>query len=257
MIYTIISTTEKNKIEENRDCRVLRQPLSLLPKEFNEFINNTKNDNLRAERYLAYTTLLSGLKVFFGIDGASVAKDSEGKPYLIYDEKKYQKNEDLSVRCKSHQKNIDYDEKSSEEKTHTDDKAKICISISHSDGMVAVSISNEGEIGVDVQSKISPEKANRLSDRFFGDVEVLDEDLKVKYYYCDIVDNMAVFTKISLEDADRQDYTTKWAYSESVIKLYGRGFGDLSIMRTLAKKSKSENKTFKNQAWVISTSVEK
>ena len=257
MIYTIISTTEKNKIEENRDCRVLRQPLSLLPKELDEFINNTKNDNLRAERYLAYTTLLSGLKVFFGIDGASVVKDSEGKPYLIYDGKKYQKNEDSTVQYKTHQKNIDCDEKSPEEKTHTDDKEKIYISISHSDGMVAVSISDEGEIGVDIQSKISPEKANRLSDRFFGDVEVLDEDLKVKYYYCDIVDNMAVFTKISLEDADRQDYTTKWAYSESVMKLYGRGFSDLSNIRTLVNESKCENKSFQSNMWMISTSVKR
>ena len=257
MIYTIISTTDKNKIEENRDCRVLRQPLSLLPKELDEFINNTKNDNLRAERYLAYTTLLSGLKVFFGIDGASVAKDSEGKPYLIYESKKYQKNEDLLGQYTPYQKNIDCDEKSPEEKTHTDDKAKIYISISHSDGMVAVSISDEGDIGVDIQSKISPEKANRLSDRFFGDVEVHSEDLKVKYFYCDIEDAMAIFTKINLDDADRQDYTTKWAYSESVMKLYGRGFGDLSIMRILANESKSENKSFKDHEWVISTSVKR
>ena len=257
MIYTIISTTDKNKIEENRDCRVLRQPLSLLPKELDEFINNTKNDNLRAERYLAYTTLLSGLKVFFGIDGVLVDKNSEGKPYLVYESKTYQKNKDLLCQYTPYQKNIDHIEKASQEKTQAENKEKIHISISHSDGAVAVSISDEGDIGVDIQSKISPEKANRLSDRFFGDVEALDEDLNVKYYYCDIVDNMAVFMKISLEDADKQDYTTKWAYSESVMKLYGRGFGDLSIMRILANESKSENKSFKDHEWVISTSVKR
>ena len=255
MIYTIISTTEKNKIEENRDCRVLRQPLSLLPKELDEFINNTKNDNLRAERYLAYTTLLCGIKEFFGIDVASVAKDSEGKPYLVYESKKYQKNEDLLGQYMPYQKNIDYIEKASQEKTQTENKEKIHISISHSDGAVAVSISDDGEIGVDIQSKISPEKANRLSNRFFGDVEVHSEDLKVKYYYCDIEDDMAIFTKINLEDADRQDYTTKWAYSESVMKLYGRGFGNLSMIRTLANECSSENKSFKDQEWVISTSI--
>ena len=257
MIYTIISTTEKNKIEENRDCRVLRQPLSLLPKELDEFINNTKNDNLRTERYLAYTTLLSGLKEFFGIDGVLIDKNSEGKPYLVYEPKKYQKNEDLLGQYTSYQKNIDYSEKFSQEKTQAENKEKIHISISHSDGAVAVSISDEGEIGVDIQSKISPEKANRLSDRFFGDVEALDEDLNVKYYYGDIEDAMAIFTKINLDDADRQDYTTKWAYSESVMKLYGRGFGDLSIMRILANDSKSENKSFKDHEWVISTSVKR
>ena len=108
MIYTIISTVNKNKIKENRDCRILRQPLSLLPKELDEFVSNTKNDELRAERYLAYTTLLCGLDIFFGIDNATVKKNSDGKPYLVFDNKKYQKNEDASTLNDGNQKNEEY-----------------------------------------------------------------------------------------------------------------------------------------------------
>ncbi len=222
MIYTIISSTKKNRIEENRDCRALRQPLSLLSKELDEFISSTKNDSLRAERYLANTSLLCGLKAFFGIDNASVAKDPEGKPYLVYE---------------------------------TENNPEIHISISHSEGVVAVSLSNESEIGVDIQYKISNERAERLSNRFFGDVEVHSEDIGVKYYYCHILENEAMFEEIILEDADLQDYTTKWTYSESVMKLYGRGFGDLTILPDLIKQCKSETKKSTDNSWIISNSI--
>ena len=221
MIYTIISST-KNRIEENRDCRALRQPLSHLPKELDEFISSTKNDSLRAERFLAYTSLLCGLKVFYGIDNASVKKDLEGKPYLVYD---------------------------------SDSVPEIHISISHSEGTVAVSLSDEGEIGVDIQCKISAERAERLKDRFFGDVEVYSGNIGVKYYYCHISENEALLEEVILEDADSQDYTTRWAYSESVMKLYGRGFGDLTILSNLAKQCKNEVKRSIDNLWIIANSI--
>ena len=221
MIYTIISST-KNRIEENRDCRALRQPLSHLPKEVDEFISSTKNDSLRAERFLAYTSLLCGLKVFYGIDNASVKKDLEGKPYLVYD---------------------------------SDNAPEIHISISHSEGTVAVSISDEGEIGVDIQCKISAERAERLKDRFFGDVEIHSGNIGVKYYYCHISENEALLEEVILEDADSQDYTTRWAYSESVMKLYGRGFGDLTILSNLAKQCKNEVKRSIDSLLIIANSI--
>ena len=221
MIYTIISST-KNRIEENRDCRALRQPLSHLPKELDEFISSTKNDSLRAERFLAYTSLLCGLKAFYVIDNASVKKDPEGKPYLVYD---------------------------------SDSAPEIHISISHSEGTVAVSLSDEGEIGVDIQCKISAERAERLKDRFFGDVEVHSGNIGVKYYYCHISENEALLEEVILEDADSQDYTTRWAYSESVMKLYGRGFGDLTILSNLAKQCKNEVKRSIDSLWIIANSI--
>ena len=221
MIYTIISST-KNRIEENRDCRALRQPLSHLPKELDEFISSTKNDSLRAERFLAYTSLLCGLKAFYDIDNASVKKDPEGKPYLVYD---------------------------------SDNAPEIHISISHSEGTVAVSLSDEGEIGVDIQCKISAERAERLKDRFFGDVEVHSENIGVKYYYCHISENEALLEEVILEDAEGQDYTTRWAYSESVMKLYGRGFGDLTILSNLAKQCKNEVKRSIDNLWIIANSI--
>lgn len=222
MIYTIISTIQKNEIEENRDCRALRQPLPLLPKEIDDFIKNTKHEKLREERYLAYTSLLSSLKAFFSIDNATVAKDREGKPYLVYNT----------------------------ESTH-----KIHISISHSEDVVAISLSDEGEIGVDIQYKISAERVERLSNRFFSDVEVHSEDMGIKYYYCDILENEAVFEEIILDDADKQEYTAKWAYSESVMKLYGRGFGDVNILTDLIKQCQSEAKKSKDNSWIIVNSA--
>ena len=222
MIYTIISTIQKNEIEENRDCRALRQPLPLLPKEIDDFIKNTKHEKLREERYLAYTSLLSGLKAFFSIDNATVAKDREGKPYLVYD---------------------------------TENHPEIHIGISHSEGMVAVSLSDEGEIGVDIQRKIPDKLVKRLSNRFFGDIEVHSENIGIKYYFCYVSENEALLEETILENADHKEYTTRWAYSESILKLYGKGFGNYIILPELVKQSKSETKKSTDNSWIIINSI--
>ena len=82
MIYTVISTLGENRIDEiERDCRIIRQPL-ILQGEIAEYVNDVKNEDLRAERRLAYSTLLFALKTFFDIDSPKIVRNEHGKPYI-------------------------------------------------------------------------------------------------------------------------------------------------------------------------------
>ena len=88
MIYLLISNGRCcNKTEqiEKKDCRLVRQPLSLLPDKTKEYVESTKNEKLRFERRLAYTSLFCGLKEFFGVENAEIEKTKTGKPYLVLD----------------------------------------------------------------------------------------------------------------------------------------------------------------------------
>ncbi len=221
MIYTVISTINENRIKaENRDCRVLRQPLSLLPAEISDYINKAKNDSVRAERCLAYTTLLCALKTFYGLDGVKIYRSQEGKPCLA--------------------------------------DSDVHINLSHSDGTVAVCISDEGEIGIDLQSEISPEREKRLGDRYFTDLSVKNENIGVKYFFCTLSDGVAELTEIECPSYTESSFTAKWAYAESLMKLRGGGFGDIGRLPALAENSKTEIREISfDKKYVIAVSAEK
>ena len=202
MIYTVISTVEKNRIQENRDCCISRQPLNPFPDSLTEYIENTKNESLKQERRLAYSTLFCSLKAFFGLDAPQLLRTENGKPYL--------KN------------------------------CNISISLSHSDGIAAVCISDEGQIGIDIQSEIAPEKQEKLERRFFTDYEVKSERIGVKYYFCTFCDNEAIFDNIDPDICHTHSFSVKWSAAESLMKLNGGGFGDIASLPHLAKKSKTD-----------------
>ena len=220
MIYTVISTLSENRIESTkRDCRIIRQPLSLLQKEISEYIDCAKNDSVRAERHLAYTTLICSLKAFFDIDNIKLERTAGGKPYLL--------------------------------------DSNIHISLSHSDGAVAVAISDEGEVGVDIQSEIDPDRAKRLEDRFFTALSVKSEDIDIKYYFLDITSDEAKFSEITLSTAT-ECFTAKWSYAESLMKLYGRGFADVGNICELSNNARSAVKSVNlNRNYFLSVSIKK
>lgn len=279
MIYTLISDLNLNnslidnninqslnetiKSHQNRDCRILRQPLSLLTEDIIKFIKETKNDKIRAERQLAYTTLLCGLRTFFDVEKCIIEKTPDGKPYVtvksvITDEnKKYQKNEDLTCEIYSHQKNVvsssNFNVIGDKDQKHK----KLFISISHSDGAVAVSMSDEGEIGVDIQREISDEIAEKLNKRFIRNLNTSVTSFNANYYYCKIDDNEAQIIRIDLSDAEAYEFTSKWSLSEATLKLHGRGFGDLSRLDDLITISKTEIKKMNNGSFsfIVATSI--
>lgn len=220
MIYTVIAFLGENRIEKNRDCREFRQPLSLLPEEIKKYIENTKNEAVRAERELTYITLLCSLKAFFDIDKIRLERAPDGKPYLK--------------------------------------DSNIHFNLSHSDGVIAACISDEGEVGVDLQSDIAPERAERLKDRFFKDFEPESESLDANYYFCCIDGAEAVFKEINPALPCLDSFSTKWSAAESLMKLHGRGFADASVLPLLAKTSKTEvRKITADRDYYLAVSIEK
>jgi hypothetical protein len=220
MIYTVIATLGKNRIEnKNRDCRIIRQPLSLLQGELSEYVESAKNETVRAERCLAYTTLLCALKSFYNLENVRIVRNEYGKPYIA--------------------------------------DCGLYFNISHSDGSIAVCISDEGEVGVDIQSEIDPDRAKRLGDRFFTDLSVKSEDIDIKYYFLDITSDKAKFSEITLSTAT-ECFTAKWAYAESLMKLYGRGFGDVGNISELSNNARSTVKNvILNRNYFLSVSIKK
>lgn len=221
MIYTVIATLSENRIEtKSRDCRIIRQPLSLLPAEISKYIEKTKNLSVKAERSLAYTTLFCALRVFYSIDGAHIERNEYGKPYLA--------------------------------------DSDIHISLSHSDGSVAVCLSDEGEVGIDIQAEIDESRAERLKNRFFTDLAVKNDNPNVEYYFCKISDDEAIIESIDRPKTADGSFTAKWAYAETLMKLHGRGFSDVTAIPALAKNARVEIVDITlDKKYVIAVSAEK
>jgi len=112
---------------------------------------------------------------------------------------------------------------------------EIHINISHSEGVSAVCISNEGKIGVDIQAEIEAQRAERLEKRFFMNLDLQNKPIDMRIFACDIKDEAASFVEVELDSVRDIDFTAKWAYAESLMKLYGRGFGDLSMVNNEGK----------------------
>ena len=229
MIYCLISNIESEKVskEKNKSKVIYRieSPINYLPEDLREYIEKTKNEPVRTERLSAYTSLLCGLRCFFNIEKFSVKRTSKGKPYIVTN-------------------------KSSDDTANCGDK-KIYISISHSDGVCAVAFSDEGEIGIDLQSEIDKERADRLSKRFFEDLEYKNEKINFEMYFCKVNDDEATIEKIPsdfLEELNQNDFSTdkifsvKWTFAESKLKLFGGGFSDIKKLQNINEKVITEIK---------------
>jgi phosphopantetheinyl transferase len=117
------------------------------------------------------------------------------------------------------------------------------ISISHSDDGVALAVSKDREIGVDMENEIDPERAKRLEKRFFREEKLSENALEndspsekisgenVKAYSL----KNGEFVSINLLPTDGS-FTSKWTVCEAIMKCDGRGFSALHDISTLAEK---------------------
>ena len=87
MIYTVISDINNFKSAresaQKRDCHNQWQPLTLIPRDVISYIENGKNDEVRLERYTAYSTLFFALFELYGKKDLTLCRTDSGKPYLI------------------------------------------------------------------------------------------------------------------------------------------------------------------------------
>ena len=180
----------------------MRQPLPILPDEVLDYINKTNNETLKAERMMAYTSLFASAFAFFNIENARIERKEKGKPYF-------------SPAC------------------------GVYFNISHSDGAVAVVLSDEGDVGIDIQSEISLEREKRLKNRFIKDVKCGTRK-KSKCFFMSVDDGEILFYEISLGEAD-DVFTKKWTVAESLIKLTSEGFSAISEVDESALTSSVES----------------
>ena len=217
MIYTIICDTKNRDFSHliKEDCRVERQSIPGFSEKISEYIDRAKNDTIREERLAAYSTLLYSLKCLFGIENPNITREKYGKPRII-----------------SHD---------------------IFFNISHSDGLVTVSLSDKCDVGVDLQSEISPEREERLSARFLSGFSPLPCPLEIEYLY---LENGRFFT-LDLPMAKDDKFTEKWTSFESVLKLYGNGFGAASDAENLVQNVKTDTRVIEieNTLFYLSNSI--
>ena len=157
MILTVILNSEKLKnFYEGRDCQNW-QPLTLISKETLEYIKSTADEKTRIDRFAAYSLLFSLADAFFGIRIKKIGRNEFGKPYI--------------------------EEFLKEDKEVSD--GNLHFSISHSGGIVAVTLSEDAECGVDLQIMPSKDVSERLEKRLLSsfdvrDVSVMDSDMTLK-----------------------------------------------------------------------------
>ena len=222
MIYTVIADTEKfrtlSEIIQNRDCQNTWQPLTLIPESVLDYIRNTKNEEARLERIAAYSTLFFALSEIYGKCGVKLGRTEYNKPYLI-DERIY-------------------------------------VSISHTDGAVAVALSDEYEIGVDIQSEINMDSAARLEKRFFTDINIKEENIGVNILRMNIAADIARLEETKIEPL-QNDFTARWAYCESLLKCDGRGFASINNIDEILKQTKVSIKNIKvnSKQFAVATAI--
>ena len=150
------------------------------------FVTETKNDTRRRESFFSYLLLSYAHYENFKVPMPLVVKDENGKPYF--------------------------------------NNGEIYFNISHSDNLAAVIISDEGEVGIDVQ-KISQRVSERLiektlkEDLYIEKSESLTEPVFLK------ADNgkMIPFTPRVSGAAREDSFFRKWTEREALAKADGRG----------------------------------
>jgi phosphopantetheinyl transferase len=213
MIYLIVA--DNNSIK--KDCLDTWQSCNLFPGEIKEYIENTKNEQTKTERFIAYSTLFSSLEKFFSIGNPKIKRNKNGKPSLV--------------------------------------DSNVYISLSHCDGVSAIALSDEDEIGVDIQSPVDDTKAERLTKRFLSKIHPKQEDINIKYFYMTLTDKTVDFKEIALENSDKADFLSKWVYLESVIKAYGISFSEISKINELSKNTKTRIYNYKNFKIAVTKAV--
>ena len=210
MIYTVIvDILDFCNFYNKRDCHIAWQPLSLIPDEIIKYIKSANSNEVKMERFAAYSALFIALKEFFGKTELVLERSEHGKPYLV----------------------------------ENGVKSNIGISLSHSKGLAVISISDNFEIGVDIQAEINKDTALRLEKRFFEDVKIKSQKLDTKLFLLDAelkLQNIYEADNVKAEESKNESFTTKWAFSEAVIKCIGNGFLSASRVRELSPKTKTQ-----------------
>lgn len=111
--------------------------------------------------------------------------------------------------------------------------SSVKISIAHDDNFVLIGYSKGSEIGVDIESVISLEKAERLVKRFPQISSLKTEWTEEISAF--LMSPNGELKPINLTSADNS-FTSKWTAAEAVMKCDGRGFSALPEFEKIKKE---------------------
>lgn len=197
--------------------------LCLIPDEATrEYIIATKNTALADERASAYALLFSLLKLTVGLTDAVIDRTAD-KPRLKLTSDSLEGEGGARVRASQ-------------------------FNISHTEGMVAVAISDEYEsIGIDIERQMSQKRAERILSRYRGLDTSVSYDGGISLYFVEICDTSGDLTfknasdmlsrKLSREKGQSPECaaTELWVRMESLLKADGGGFKSSSSLDSLSE----------------------
>ena len=195
-----------------------------LPRGAEEYILSAASSAVRRERYSAYRLLSAALSRVLSENPARFSLLREGdRPYLSIDER----------------------------------RAGFDFNISHSAPFVVVALTDEGRVGVDVEKKISSQRAERLEKRFSlaektagAEVGVIDASSAIfpddyhslpedRFDECALNRDDFLFGFFlnsepkQLTETQNLSFTERWTLCEAALKCDGRGMcgvGELSVV---------------------------
>lgn len=196
--------------DEENDNSLVNPTVDSLPFPVKEKISKTADKKTRIERIYAYSFLFNRLAEH-GIFSEKAAEDffftEEGKPYI--------KNSTVNF------------------------------SVSHSDGIAAVAISFDRNVGVDIE-KIDLSKSQKLekiSNRFCRDLKILyDENLVISRFFRIEKNEFFNCKKPEISKVTKENLNfVKWTALEASLKCHGGGFSVLcekeSVISSVATSS--------------------
>jgi phosphopantetheinyl transferase len=148
--------------------------------------------------------------------------------------------------------------------------------LSHTNNMVAVTLSDQGSVGVDVEGEIEEERAARLERRFFSELSISDRPLKVQYFYCQFGPIGGKFIPLDecFSDCDSilkdstpiksfekifssESFAAKWTLFEASLKCDGGGFTSLPCLNMLLLETKADIRLIvtEGEKYYLSTSL--
>ena len=160
-------------------------------------------------------------------------------------------------------------------KPYFDRSSGVKFSISHSSNAVAVAISTDDCVGVDIQGEIDQNRAERLERRFFSELAISDRYADVIYMFCVLEKNgdiefypLSAENKCSalknkaenfvLQNAKLTDsFSAKWTLYEATMKCDGGGFTSLPCLGMLLLETKANIKKvcINGETYYVSTVI--
>ena len=232
-------------------CRTDAHPTVGLAPYLHDYINKAKSGALYRSRLSAYSLLFFALADFLDRSaelGAAISSLQSEKTtpsekrisisdYGAFPELKSGACADfLEIR-------LSFDERGKPYLERDGERFPVEISLSHTDSLAAVILSDEGEVGVDIETEIEEDRAERLADRFFSSGISVEKRGSLRSLYTLFEGAVSVFEPskegCSQNPSDAEEnhsisFTERWVLCEAILKCEGGGFGSLTRLPALA-----------------------